>query len=602
MGLNLEDISGIGKTTAQRMKLAGIDSVEKLASIKLQNLLKINGIGRSTAERYIDLAKELIEKNNSKERTKISEQKQITDKNVISDNKKISKNDIKFKQKQIFDKKIISNESKIFEKKVNLEKVNIPKKMVFPKKETIPKEIQIQKSKFYKKQKNTKRSPEKMKAKQKRAKVTFKTYFPAQMMQKIRFLHFKIKRLEKVLEKEDQDFSLEELNYIWDYVKLLNVNYKTQSQIKVFKELNITSTFYDPVEKKQIDIWDLMFECARVLWVLAGIYTKLSKEYETENDLESAIIAMVECSRAYKTAAYFSAACTRQEDKGISLSLETLELNSEESRIIAQSLAAVREENKKNFFLASKIYAGLSALSKRLFYLKKHDDIKNYQLKAQSNYDMGKAYHLKAKALLLSPKANKKEEKIKKLQQKANYYFYKAEENWEFMRNNFKKLSKEELENLEVNLSVVNENIIENDVEILEYNKIKEIQEIDPFIAIPENLAPFVPRTTLYLTNYSPHHLEFNTFKQFKHKSLERDFHFSKLKKLQNKKAGIGRVIKELKFLYENNDININMFSELLEKYSIELKMVESAIAKLKNVDNKAKDVEKKPSNITMSK
>ncbi|MFX1305817.1 MAG: translation initiation factor IF-2 subunit gamma [Promethearchaeota archaeon] len=63
MSYNLEDISGIGKSTAERMKAAGIDSVEKLAKIKLEDLieLKIKGIGKGSAEKYISNAKELLE-------------------------------------------------------------------------------------------------------------------------------------------------------------------------------------------------------------------------------------------------------------------------------------------------------------------------------------------------------------------------------------------------------------------------------------------------------------------------------------------------------------------------------------------------------------
>ncbi len=83
---------------------------------------------------------------------------------------------------------------------------------------------------------------------------------------------------------------------------------------------------------------------------------------------------------------------------------------------------------------------------------------------------------------------------------------------------------------------------------------------------------------------------------------LEKNFLLSKIEKLQSKKAGIGRVIKELKVLYENNDININMFSELLEKYSIELKMVESAIDKLKKPEKKVKTVNKQFNNIIAKK
>ncbi|MFX1496448.1 MAG: translation initiation factor IF-2 subunit gamma [Promethearchaeota archaeon] len=70
MTLHLEDISGIGKTTAERMKAAGIDSVEKLASCRPEDLIKIKikGVGESTAIKYISNAKELLD---SKEKEKL---------------------------------------------------------------------------------------------------------------------------------------------------------------------------------------------------------------------------------------------------------------------------------------------------------------------------------------------------------------------------------------------------------------------------------------------------------------------------------------------------------------------------------------------------
>ncbi len=72
MSYNLEDISGIGKSTAERMKAAGIDSVEKLAKIKPDDLvkLKIKGIGKGSAEKYISNARELLEQPISQHETK----------------------------------------------------------------------------------------------------------------------------------------------------------------------------------------------------------------------------------------------------------------------------------------------------------------------------------------------------------------------------------------------------------------------------------------------------------------------------------------------------------------------------------------------------
>ena len=69
---NLEDITGIGKATAERLKKAGIDTVEKLVSIELEELLKVKGIGKSSAnslkEKASDYLKDIDESitNNSK--------------------------------------------------------------------------------------------------------------------------------------------------------------------------------------------------------------------------------------------------------------------------------------------------------------------------------------------------------------------------------------------------------------------------------------------------------------------------------------------------------------------------------------------------------
>ena len=69
MPYDLENVSGIGKATAERMKAAGIDSIQKLATVKPETLvkLKIKGIGKATALKYINNAKKLVEEIQSKE-------------------------------------------------------------------------------------------------------------------------------------------------------------------------------------------------------------------------------------------------------------------------------------------------------------------------------------------------------------------------------------------------------------------------------------------------------------------------------------------------------------------------------------------------------
>ncbi|MFX1328620.1 MAG: hypothetical protein ACFE91_10865, partial [Promethearchaeota archaeon] len=405
-------------------------------------------------------------------------------------------------------------------------------------------------------------------------------FFDEETMMRIRYLHFKIKKLEDALKKEEESFSLDDLNLILEYTKILNINYRTESHKNILKELDITPVFIDPLTNQEIEIQDILFECARVLWVMARAYSSLAEKYETEEEWENAIIAMTECSKMYKTAAYFSTSVVYQEDKGVTLSSENLELNSEESRILAQSFASLREEINNNIYFSSKLYAGLSLLSKRLFYLRKHEEKKKQQIRAQFHYDMGKACYLKARATLESSITSINKEKVLKLQQKALWYFLKAKDIWEDMLKNI-SFSNEERENVELNLSIVKDNINENDLEELEYEEIKKIQDPEPIIIIPENLAPFVPKNIIYLTKFVPKDLNVKRFKSYQRKKLEEKIPYSKREKLIDKKAGVVRTINELKLLKESNEIDVEKFADLMEKYSTKLKMIDSAIEKL---------------------
>jgi len=407
------------------------------------------------------------------------------------------------------------------------------------------------------------------------------SFFPDETMQRIRFLHYSIKKVEEALEKEEEDYSLDDLNLVLEYTMILNINYKNESHKKILKDLDITPSFHDYVENRDIDIDDLMFECARSLWVLARAYYHLSENYEEEEDWENSIIAMVECSKIYKTAAYFSAATVYQNDKGTLISAEQLELNSEEARVWAQSIAASWEETKNNIYFASKLYSGLSLLSKRLFYLRKHEEKKRQKIRAQFHYDMGRACHLKAVASLESSIAPINKEKVRKLKQKAQFYYLKARDIWESMLDNLKDLNSEEKDSIGNNISVVKENINEIDDEVLDYDEIKRIQDPEPIIIIPENLAPFVPKSTVYLTKFIPKDLNIKRFKNFQRKKLEKKIPYSKKEKLRNKKAGILRTINELKLLKENREIDLEKFADLMEKYSTKLEMIDTAIEKL---------------------
>jgi len=405
-------------------------------------------------------------------------------------------------------------------------------------------------------------------------------FFQEETLQRIRYLHYKIKHIEVALDKEDEQFSLDDLNLILEYTKILNLNYSNENHTQILKDLDITPIFLEPNINKEIEIHDIMFECARVLWVMAKAYFRLSEKYEEYEEWENAIIAMTECSKMYKTAAYFSAAVVHQKEKGATLNAENLELNSEEARILAQSLAALREENNNNIYFSSKLYAGLSLLSKRLFYLKKHDEKKKQQIRAQFHYDMGKACYLKAQASLESSITNINQEKVKKLQQKALWYFSKAKEIWEEMIDQI-HLTVEEKETIEENIMIVKENLNETEDNQLDYENIKKIQDPEPIIIIPENLAPFVPKNIIYLTKFVPKDLNIKRFKAYQKKKLEEKIPYSKKEKLIDRKAGVVRTINELKLLKDNKEIDVEKFAELMEKYSTKLKMIDSAIEKL---------------------
>jgi hypothetical protein len=413
-------------------------------------------------------------------------------------------------------------------------------------------------------------------------------FFTEEVMQRIRYLHYKIKKIEEALDKEEESFSLDDLNLVLEYTKILNINYQNADQVKLLKALDITPNFLEPLENnREIQINDLMFECARTLWVMARAYSHLSEKFEENEEWEDSIIAMVECSKIFKTGAYFSAASINQHDLGITLSSENLELNSEEARILAQGVAALKEENSNNTYFASKLYSGLSSLSKRLFYLKKHDEKRKQQLRAQFHFDMGKACQLKAQASLESSITNINKDKVMKLQQKANFYYLKSEEIWSEMISSLSELSNEEKSSIEQNISIVRDMLKEKNLDLLDYEEIKRIQDPEPIIIIPENLAPFVPKSTIYLTKFVPKDLNIKRFKSFQKKKLEQKIPYSKRERLMDKKAGIVRTINELKLLKENKEIDIEKFAELLEKYNTKLNMIDTAIEKLAHLTKK---------------
>ena len=60
--------NGIGILNVKRMKQKGIDSIEKLASSSVEELIKIDGIGVNNAKMYIELAKKHLRSMRTRER------------------------------------------------------------------------------------------------------------------------------------------------------------------------------------------------------------------------------------------------------------------------------------------------------------------------------------------------------------------------------------------------------------------------------------------------------------------------------------------------------------------------------------------------------
>ncbi|MHA2281381.1 MAG: helix-hairpin-helix domain-containing protein [Promethearchaeota archaeon] len=594
----LEDLSSINKKTVDRLKRAGIDSVEKLASASIEKLLVINDIGIKTANRYIQEAVDLL---NSKESRAIDK---IPNNNHTSEKARKSKLEISQKQEEVKGVKLKKASYKEKPKKQTVYKKGAQKKRPI-KKDSMLNELrklsnmaitQLDKEN-HKKQTVYKKGVQKKKPIKKRDNIKQKTkeeldigyikdIFPEEITLRIRFLHFKLKKLELSPDKQSEIASYDDLDLISEYIDLLNINYKLKNHNLIIKELAITPSYYDPIENKEINIYDLMFECARVSWVIARLYAQLSKKFEKEEDWENAIISMVKCSKMYKTATYFSAAAVNQEKIGKSLEPKNLEFESEQSRIFAQSLAAIKEEKQGNLILASKLYSGLSSLSMRLFYLGFDDDKIKKQLNAQSDFDMGKACYLNAQALQkleISESSDRQTHTrlIEDLLKKAVYYFSNSEEIWEYMLKNFKEITEKEKKNILFNLSVVNDNIMEIDAEIYPFEELKSIKNPEPYITVPENLADNLPRTTLYLSNIKPMDVNVEIYRKYKKKNLEEPNLKRKREELLSRKTAIGRTIKELRSLYDNNDIDISKYTELYELYTTKLNDIELEIQKL---------------------
>jgi hypothetical protein len=344
---NLQEIDKIGKTIADRLISAGIDTVEKLAKIEIAELLKVKGIGKSTAAKYKEYAKKLLKELN---KNKAADLEYVSSKHnkQKSESKAIS---VKTAQLNVIEKKTEEHKTKDKPLEKRASNANLRHKEGMKSKQR----------KSFSKTKSAKKEVKKDYTKKKEAKIGYAyRFFKDETVQRIRFLHFRIRNIEDLIKKVSfKDIPPNVRDLFYEYLIILNKNYKTRNHNLILRELNLTQNYFDPLENKEINIYDIMFECARALWVMAKTFNLLSESYESKEEWDYAIAAMFQCSKAYKTASYFSAAAVHQDIIGSTLNAKNLELNAEESRILAQSLASVNEENKKNYFLASNLYSGL---------------------------------------------------------------------------------------------------------------------------------------------------------------------------------------------------------------------------------------------------
>jgi len=115
------------------------------------------------------------------------------------------------------------------------------------------------------------------------------------------------------------------------------------------------------------------------------------------------------------------------------------------------------------------------------------------------------------------------------------------------------------------------------------------IDNPEPIVIIPENIPFIAPKSTMYLTRFPSTRLEQSELQELLKFNTNTKFRINEFESLRNEKAAIGRVIKQLQFLYDNRDIDISTFSELFEKYSKKEKIVEEALQKIKFAQKKSK-------------
>ncbi|MBY9007971.1 MAG: FKBP-type peptidyl-prolyl cis-trans isomerase [Candidatus Lokiarchaeota archaeon] len=101
MSLKLEDVKGLGKKS-NVLKEAGIDSVEKLANSKIEDLIELNGIGQAIAEKIIENAKSML---NEKSLDKKEEP-------IEADNKEEQKPELTKEEKEKIEKELKEQEER----------------------------------------------------------------------------------------------------------------------------------------------------------------------------------------------------------------------------------------------------------------------------------------------------------------------------------------------------------------------------------------------------------------------------------------------------------------------------------------------------------
>lgn len=91
MADDLEELSGIGKATADRMRAIGIDSISRLANASPDDFSKLKGVGKATAVKYIENAKKYLKQSKSSElKEELSKEKEMSQKKSSSNSESLN--------------------------------------------------------------------------------------------------------------------------------------------------------------------------------------------------------------------------------------------------------------------------------------------------------------------------------------------------------------------------------------------------------------------------------------------------------------------------------------------------------------------------------